>query len=1047
MFARVTGAAAPVLSVRAARTRLLALVAAGALIAGSGLVAGVSPSAQAATPASDIVTLERSLTITPSTPAKSWTVPAAIAGAIDVTVVGAPGTGRQGGGAAAAFDFSVTRPAGEQWSFVFGAQNAQSFASLAGGAGSGLPAAIVGQEFLWEWPWKAVRQSGGNGGDATAVIAGAGGARCDSDAEVLAVAAGGGGGSGESRVWSVGSVFANAAYRGGESGHDARSWTRGTSLRAGALCATTGANSRGAEAQGEDLFRHAGGGGGGGGVTAGNGGGPDRIDHGFFRDDFTSAGGGQGGSNYLSPSICGNCADRTARSSRDGQSITLRWQEKHTPVITADRPNNPLVVRVVSAETGQPLPGTITIGREDGTPILTTPRGVGRWSIDALAHISEINVIDRSDDDEYMGYENITIAYTPDVPTAQSGQIVHMIESVEATTTVTTQVRRQADGTFLLVARWDALIGSSAVPLDGHSIEVRANPPRTFDDTVATIPLRRSADLPENARCVAIQMDAPDATDIGIVFHETTTLWRSSSKTRVDESTPQGELPLECGEPVALVVDAPPPPPETPVDEGEWPTGPDWHWTRTEQVAYDQPPSGYQPGKVVIQRTYWTNGGEENRYVVRYYYDNTYAGYATYDHSGWGLALPPLTPGEHTVQTVFTPIETEDTADTAAVVDGIVGPVHTFTVPADSTSVTLEASADDADAAAGLRRATATDDDELTAGEPLQLQAQVRGDGIERVDGGLVAFYDDELLIGHAPVVEGIATLGGVHLDGMSNRVRAAYLGVDGLTLPSESDLHTVDYDETEVALEVQGAVDTLVVDADGQLVFTARALSGDRAPTGTLSLRSEEDHELFVFSDADAVPGEDGLSLSWTLPLSVLSADAHVLQASFAGDPGFGDTRSATWTTTVEKRASIVSAVASAPRGGTIGVEVTASIDDAGKTARFAGDQPSGDVRVWAGDALVAQGFVLGGTGTVEVPADAAGRAGGQLRVEFLPASYDTAASETFVRVRAAATAGLATTGADVPIAASLGTVGALLLLGAGLVWAGRRRARTALD
>ncbi|MEV7692724.1 hypothetical protein AB0N73_05280 [Microbacterium sp. NPDC089189] len=1041
MFARVTGAAASVLSVRAARTRLLALVAGGALIAGSGLVSGISPSAQAATPPTDIVTLERSLTITPSTPAKSWTVPAAIAGAIDVTVVGAPGTGLQGGGAAAAFDFSATRPAGEQWSFVFGAQNAQSFASLAGGAGIGLPALRPGEADIWAWPWKAARQSGANGGDATAIIAGAGGARCDSDAEVLAVAGGGGGGSGESRVWSVGSVLANAAYRGGEPGRDARAWVRGTALSAGALCATVGTNSRGAEPQGEDLFRHAGGGGGGGGVTAGDGGGPDRIDHGFFRDDFTSAGGGQGGSNYLSPSICGNCADREARPSRSGQSITLRWQEKHTPVITADRPNNPLIVRVVSAETGQPLPGTITIGREDGTPILTTPNGVGRWSIDALAHISEINVIDRSDDDEYMGYENITIAYTPDIPTARGGQIVHLIESVEATTTVTTQVRRQADGTFLLVARWDALVGSSAVDLDGHSIEVRANPPRTFDDTVATLPLLRSASLPENARCVAIRMDAPDTTDIGLVFHETKTLWRSSSQTRVDATTPQGDIGIDCGAPVDLVVDAPPPPPETPVDEGEWPTGPDWHWTGTEEVAYDRPPSGYEPGKVVIQRTYWTGGGEENRYVVHYYYDNTYAGYATYDHSGWGLALPPLTPGEHTVQAVFTPIET---TGGEAVVDGGVGPVHTFTVPADSTSVTLAASADDADAA-GVRRAAATDDEELTAGEPLQLKAQVRGDGIERVDGGLVAFYDDELLIGHAPVVEGTATLGGVHLDGMSNRVRAAYLGVDGVTLPSESDRQTVAYGETGVELDVQGALDTLVADADGQIVFTARAVSGDRAPSGTLSLRSEQDHELLLFSDADAVPGVDGRSLSWALPLSVLSADAHVLQASFEGDPGFADTRSATWTTTVEKRPSTVSAVPSAPRGATIGLDVAASIDDEGKTARFAGDQPSGDVRVWAGDELIAQGFVLDGTGTVDVPADAAGRAGGQLRVEFLPASYDTAASETSVRIQAAA-AGLATTGAEVPVPASLGIVGALLLLGAGLVWAGRRRARTTL-
>lgn len=1025
MVTRVTGASA---STSPVRTRVTALAAAGALLAGSGLVVAAAPAAQAAS--ADVVTLERSLTITPATPVKSWTVPANIAGAIDVTIVGAPGSGLQGGGAAASFDFSTTRAAGEQWNFVFGAQSSQSFASLAGGAGNGLPAAMVGQEELWQWPWKAARQSGGNGGDATAIVAGAGGATCSSDAEVLAVAAGGGGGSGESRIWSVGSLFANGVYRGGEAGRDATSWLRGTPVTAATLCGTTGSNSRGAEAQGEDLFRHGGGGGGGGGVVAGNGGGPDVIDHSFFRDTFVSAGAGQGGSNYLSPSVCGNCAGRVAQASRAGQSITLRWQEKHTPVITADRRNNPLTVRVASAETGQPLPGTITIGRPDGATVLTTDHGVGEWRIDALAHIADINVIDRSDDPGHIDVEPITIAYTPDISTAVGGRIDHEIESAEASTTVTTQVRREADGRFLLVARWDALVGSSAVNLDGHTIEVTANPPRTFEDTVVNLPLRASSSLPATARCVAIRMDAPDTTDIGFIFHEATGLWRSSSKTHVDAATPQGEIPLECGEPVDLYVDAPAPPPGTPADEGEWPEGPEWHWTGTE-VEYDVPPSGYQPGKVYVQRTYWTAGGEEDRYIVHYYYDRTYAGYATYDHSGWGLALPKLAPGEHTVQAIFEPM---DAAEGEATVDGIVGDVHTFTVPADATTVSLTASADRPSAALARR---AADAGEPTIGEPLLLVAEVRGAEIEQVDGGLVAFYDDDLLLGYAPVVDSVATLGDVQLDGMSNRVRAEYQGVDGVALASSSEPQTVEYRETGVELTATGLPETLVVDAEGQFTITARALGGSALPTGTLSLRTAQDDELHVYSDADAVPGADGVSLSWSLPLSVLSADTHVLQASFDGDPGFADARSETWTTTVSKRASLLTATAST-NGGTTALAITAAIDDDGKTARFTGAQPSGDVRVFAGDELVAQGVVIGGTGSVNVATDAASRASGALRVEFLPASYDTAASETQVRVPGLAA--LPATGIDLPVTTLLGGFGALALLGAGLVLAARR-------
>ncbi|WP_043361521.1 Ig-like domain repeat protein [Microbacterium testaceum] len=1027
---------------------MLALALGAALVMAPGFVVGEASAAQAAAPeqaaAPAVVSLERSLTITPSTPVKSWTVPAGIAGAIDVTVVGAPGSGRQGGGAAAAFDFSVTRPAGEQWSFLFGAQNARAFASLAGGAGSGLPAAYTGQEEMWAWPWKATRQSGGNGGDATAIIAGTNGARCDSDAEVLAVAAGGGGGSGESRVWSAGSVFTHGAYRGGEPGHDASEWLRGSYVTAAALCSTSGANSRGAEPEGQELIRHAGGGGGGGGVVAGDGGGPDRMIHSFFRDDFASAGGGRGGANYLSPDVCGDCAGRTARASRDAQSITLRWQEKHTPVITADRPNNPLVVRVVSAETGQPLPGTITLGREDGTAIVTTEHGVGEWKIDALAHITDINVIDRSDDDSYIGYENVTIAYTPDVATVLPGRIVHLLESVPAATTVTTQVRRLADGRFLLLARWDAMIGSSAVDLDGLTMNVRANPPRTYDDTVADIPLRTSPSLPTSARCVAIRIDAPDGTDIGMAFRGTDALTSSSSRTYVDATTPVGELPSDCGEPVDLHVDAPPPPPGTPDDEGEWPTGPEWHWSGVEEEVYDTPPSGYQPGKVIIQRTYWTAAGEENRYVAHYYYDNTYAGYATYDHSGWGFALPPLTPGKHTVQTVFTPA---DVKPGEAVADGVVAPVHTFTVPADATGVTLTAS-NGSDSAARASTATLSASDPTAetqpVGDPLRLQARVRGAGIEEVDGGVVAFYDDDVLLGHAPVIDSVATLDGIHLDGESNSVRAEYLGLDGLTLPSSSDPQTVSYEETPVEVRVEGLPESIVADAAGQFTVIARATGGDAALSGTMRLLSDQDHELYVFSDADAVPEENGSVLRWTLPLSLLSADTHTFSAEFSGDPGFADGRSAAATSVVQKRPSTLSTAMTDTADGGVGLEIAARIDDAGKASSLAGEQPSGDIGVWAGERLLAEGVVIDGHGVIQLSADAIASADRTVRVAFQPAGYDTAASEVSITLRPSTRSGLAATGADIPLTGMLGTAAALMLTGLGclvIVVRGRRR------
>lgn len=1033
-------------AVRSSTTRGLSVAAAGALLAGTVLVGapGVSAQAEPASSAADqnVVAIERTLTITPSSPSKTWTVPATIDGSIDVSVTGAPGHGLQGGGAAAALDFSTVRPAGEPWEFVFGARDSQTFAPLAGGTGAGLPAATVGIEAIWQWPWKAVRQSGGNGGDATAIVVGAAPnteSACSAGGSVLAVAGGGGGGSGESRIYSFTSFVRNAAYRGGESGKNATQWQRGAPLSGDELCEASGANSRGGSPQGEELERHAGGGGGGGGAVAGDGGASDRMTMSFVNDHFVSAAGGNGGVSYLSPSVCGTCSDHAIRPSTAGPSVTLRWHERHSPVITADSSTNPLVVRVVSAQTGQPLPGTITVGRDDRNDVFTSAPGVGRWEMDALAHVRDINVIPGDQDPGRYGFRNVTLRYNPSQSQIDSASIVHPLASVEATTAVTTRVRREADGRFLLIARWDALLGTSALTVGDQVIEVRANPPRTFDDTVAVLPLRSAAGLPVNSRCLAVRMDAPDDTRITFAFASNDAFQQSSSSTYVDSATPRGDIGMDCGTPVDLHIDAPPLPSDAPADEGEWPTNPNFHWNGAEILAFERPPSGYQPGKIVLQRVYWVGDGEENYYVAHYYYDHTYAGYATYDHSGWGLALPKLTPGEHTVQVVLAP---GDVQPGSQVPDGLVGPTQTLTVPADATTTTLEVAADTSSqrmsGGEGVQDAR-----EVPLSEPLHLRARVEGVAVSEVPGGVVGFYDDDVLLGYAPVVGGTAELGDIRLDAIANRVHAEYLGLGGIASSSRSDSEAVGYDVVPTEVEIQGAPETAVADAAGEIVFTARAAEGGLAPSGSLSLWSTTDHELFTFSDADAVPGEDGVSLQWHLPLADLSADIHTLEARFTGDPGFGDSRSEPVTTAVSKRATTLTAEILDRKPEGIEVGVAAAIDETGKTDAYRGQRPSGDIRVYVGDQSVADAVLLDGRGTVRVKASSVERARGALRIVFTPASYDTGSAEITLHTGGGE---LASTGADRNPTLSAATGGLLLVIGAGALLAARRRRQSAI-
>lgn len=395
---------------RGASRRLAAMLAVGLV---SISVGGAIIAAPSAAQAAEVFTLEREVTITPDSPSKTWRVPAGIVGGIDFVVSGEPGhaTSSTGAGAGAKLSFSTIRAAGEELTVVFGARNREEYASLGGGAGSGLPPEFVAGLRMYQFPYLAKNASSAGGGNATAVLIGPAGDRCDGDAEVLAVAAGGGGAGGRTvgKVANMPIIPFNSFS--GDPGKDATELTRSVRVTASVLCRTPNTNSAGADGRGETLLFHAAGGGGGGGLTAGNGGGPDQASlRGLIVRDVVPAGGGAGGASYISPSVCGDCAAQTVTPTTAVSSTTIRWHEKHTPVMTAAQKDNLLLVEVVSAQTGQPLSGTITLRRPDGTVVVSGVQGAGRWELDASAPAGSA--------------QDVAVEFVPDSDAAMPGRIL-----------------------------------------------------------------------------------------------------------------------------------------------------------------------------------------------------------------------------------------------------------------------------------------------------------------------------------------------------------------------------------------------------------------------------------------------------------------------------------------------------------------------------------------------------------------------------------------------------------------------------------------------
>ncbi len=440
--------------------RRLAAVLAVGLVSSS--VGGAIVAAPSSAQAAEVFTLEREVTITPDSPSKTWRVPAGIVGAIDLVVSGEPGhaTSSTGAGAGAKLSFSTVRAAGEEFTVVFGARNRSEYASLGGGAGSGLPPEFVAGLRNYQFPYLAKNASSAGGGDATAVLVGSAGDRCDSDAEVLAVAAGGGGAGGRTvgKVANMPMIPFNSFS--GDPGKDATQLTRSVRVTASDLCRTPNTNSAGADGRGETLLFHAAGGGGGGGLTAGNGGGPDKASlRGLIVRDVVPAGGGAGGASYISPSVCGDCAAQTVTPTTAARSTTIRWQEKHTPVMTAVPKDGLLVVEVKSAQTGQPLSGTITLRRPDGTVVVNGVQGTGRWELDVSAQAGSA--------------QDVAVEFASDSDAAMSGRIETTLPNAPAQpvsapavpTTVKVEIPRAAEPS--------AVGGATTVPV-GEQIQLAA---------------------------------------------------------------------------------------------------------------------------------------------------------------------------------------------------------------------------------------------------------------------------------------------------------------------------------------------------------------------------------------------------------------------------------------------------------------------------------------------------------------------------------------------------------------------------------------------
>lgn len=927
----------------------------------SGALVVMPSGAAVAEPSVSETGIARTVRLTPDT-ARTWTVPEGVVGDIDVEIAGAVGApSDNSGGSGARFRFAFDPDPGTVLQARFGSDPDGRYASLAGGGGGG-----VGNRG-WSYP-------GGGGGDATLLTRVVPSSSCASAAsDLVAVAGGGGGATGQlvDSSWSASRTPGESSTR----------WDRPTGSALGGICQSGVAGGNGLK--GERKFHHdaAGGGGGGGGLMAGAGGRADEMESAWWSPKILiAATGGRAGTSYLSPAVCGNgCATPAIDGNRGAGYIVLRFVESLSSSISLSSDDGRVLRDRLSGSVslslaGQVPAGVVSVwlnGRRIADSRVTTR---GEFSLDILGLLPAPHV------------DGLQVRFVPDGTGTRPASRTISIDAAPAKPALVVRPTTRSDGTRELEILF-APNAPSSVYSGGVTVQLSSRRP---GDTAWTsrgrVELGHHPSVQRDRACGVVRITGADGpVEISASYGGATWLQSvTSDPLTFDATAPAtGRAIPSCGTPVTVDVS----------DAGgaNAPTAPVGEASRDAAVAVDwtessleAPPDATHDLAVDVSH----DGVEAVEGRVDFFVDGSQAASSTAPVDGlWRVSLPTPPSGLHSVLAVYSDAS-----------DGTADASHGSGMSDEATLTVAPATAD-------LQLSIVNETPQLLPDDPIDLVAEISAPAA-RTLAAEVAFFADDELIGVSPLDDGRATLDDVILLNPSGRLTARLSGgADRFTVRESEALDYALY-ESPLDVDLTAGESRIESGAAGDLVVSVTALGElvNTAPTGELTLWAD-DTALVVLPDSEAL--RTARTTSWRIPLASLPAGVRSVRATVAGDPGFGDGESRVVPLEVVQRPTRLTVT----RQGVDDdrrLEIGAFFDDTTSDGLATTGVADGTARVFDGQRLVGEAFVVDGRAEIAVPAADA------LRVEFVPLSRELASSTQTVRTSAGA---LASTGQGWPV------------------------------
>ncbi len=899
--------------------------------------------------------------LTPDT-ARTWTVPEGIVGDISVEIAGAVGApSDNSGGSGARFRFAFDPDPGTVLQARFGSEPDGRYASLAGGGGGG-----VGNRG-WSFP-------GGGGGDATLLTRVAPSSSCASATSDLVAVAGGGGGA-------TGKLIESSWSASRTPGESSTRWDQlaGPALSGACQSGVAGGNGL----KGERKFHHdaAGGGGGGGGLVAGAGGRADEMESAWWSPKIlVAATGGRAGTSYLSTAVCGNgCATPAIDGNRGAGYVVLRFVESLSSSISLNTDDGRVLRERLSGSVSSSLAGQVPAGivsawlngRRIADARVTTR---GEFSLDILGLLPAPHV------------DGLQVRFVPDGTGTRPASRTISLDAAPAKPALIVRPTTRSDGTreleILFAPNAPSSVYSGAVTVQ---LSTR-RPGDTAWTSRGPVELGHHPSVQSDRACGVVRITGADGpVEISASYGGATWLLPvASDPLTFDATAPAtGRSTPSCGTPVTVDIS----------DAGgaSAPATPGAAASRDAAVAVEWAESSLEASsdaehELAVEVSH--DGVEAVEGRVDFFIDGAPAASSTAPVDGlWRVSLSRPPSGSHSVLAVYSDAS-----------DGTVDASHGSGMSDAATLVVPPVTAD-------LQLAIVNETPELLPDDPIDLVAEISAPEARNL-AAEVAFFADDELIGVSPLDGGRATLDDVILVNPSGHLTARLSGgADRFTVRDSEALEYALY-ESPLAVDLAVGESRIESGAPGDLVVSVTPLgeSVNTAPTGELTLWAD-DTALVVLPDSEAL--RTARTTSWRIPLAYLPAGVRSVRATVAGDPGFGDGVSRVVPLEVVQRPTRLTVT----RQGVDAdrrLEIAALFNDTTSEGLATTGAADGTARVFDGQRLVGEVFVVDGRAEIAVPAADA------LRVEFVPLSRELASSTQTVRTSAGA---LASTGQGLPV------------------------------